>query len=123
MTAETLPGSPAEAFASAYDDPLYQKALEHVWIHTINYVELAEKQGLHVFERAEGSTLYDARGQAWIDGIAGLWVVNAGHGRAEIADAMAEQARKLAYVSSAAYTSVPAVQEQSQSGFTLDGLA
>jgi adenosylmethionine-8-amino-7-oxononanoate aminotransferase len=37
-------------------------------------------------------------------------VVNAGHGRAEIAEAMAEQARKVAYVSSAAYTSVPAVQ-------------
>ncbi len=96
--------------AGAYDDPIYQKALEHVWIHTINYVELAEKQGLHVFERAEGCTLYDARGEAWLDALAGLWVVNAGHGRAEIADAMAEQARKLAYVSSAAYTSVPAVQ-------------
>jgi adenosylmethionine-8-amino-7-oxononanoate aminotransferase len=109
MTAETLPLR-AEPEHAAYEDPLYQKALDHVWIHTINYVELAERQGLHVFERGEGSTLYDARGQAWIDGIAGLWVVNAGHGRAEIADAMAEQARKLAYVSSAAYTSVPAVQ-------------
>jgi adenosylmethionine-8-amino-7-oxononanoate aminotransferase len=110
MTAETVPASGPELDHAAYDDPLYQKALDHVWIHTINYVELAERQGLHVFERGEGSTLYDARGQAWIDGIAGLWVVNAGHGRAEIADAMAEQARKLAYVSSAAYTSVPAVQ-------------
>src|SRR5687768_17439689 len=96
--------------AAAYDEPIYQKALEHVWIHTINYVELAQKQGLHVFERAEGCTLYDARGDAWLDALAGLWVVNAGHGRAEIADAMAEQARKVAYVSSAAYTSVPAVQ-------------
>ncbi len=57
-----------------------------------------------------GCTLYDARGEAWLDALAGLWVVNAGHGRAEIADAMAEQARKVAYVSSAAYTSVPAVQ-------------
>ena len=27
-----------------------------------NYAELAEKQGLHVFEWGEGSTLYDARG-------------------------------------------------------------
>jgi adenosylmethionine-8-amino-7-oxononanoate aminotransferase len=101
---------PEAALAAAYADPIYQKALDHVWIHTVNYVELAERQGMHVFERGEGSTLYDARGEAWIDGIAGLWVVNAGHGRAEIAEAMAAQARKLAYVSSAAYTSVPAVQ-------------
>jgi adenosylmethionine-8-amino-7-oxononanoate aminotransferase len=111
MTTEALNAAdPHAAHAVAYDDPLYQKALDHVWIHTVNYVELAERQGLHVFERAEGSTLYDARGEAWIDALAGLWVVNAGHGRREIGEAMAEQAAKLAYVSSAAYTSVPAVQ-------------
>ncbi|MEZ4863288.1 MAG: aspartate aminotransferase family protein [Caldilineaceae bacterium] len=94
----------------AYPEPIYQTALEHVWIHSANYVELAEKQGLHVFERGEGSTLYDARGEAWIDGIAGLWVVNAGHGRREIGEAMAQQAAKLAYVSASSYTSAPAVQ-------------
>lgn len=93
-----------------YDHPVYNTALDHVWIHAGNYVELAEQQGLHVFERGEGSLLYDARGDAWIDGIAGLWVVNAGHGRQEIAQAMAEQAGKLAYVSASSYTSVPAVQ-------------
>jgi adenosylmethionine-8-amino-7-oxononanoate aminotransferase len=111
MSTEALHAADSTAaHAVAYDDPLYQKALDHVWIHTVNYVELAERQGLHVFERAEGSTLYDARGEAWIDALAGLWVVNAGHGRREIGEAMAEQASKLAYVSSAAYTSVPAVQ-------------
>jgi adenosylmethionine-8-amino-7-oxononanoate aminotransferase len=111
MTTEALHvADPTAAHAAAYDDPLYQKALDHVWIHTVNYVELAERQGLHVFERGEGSTLYDARGEAWLDALAGLWVVNAGHGRREIAEAMAAQASKLAYVSSAAYTSVPAVQ-------------
>lgn len=111
MTTEALHAAdPTAAHAVAYDDPIYQKALNHVWIHTVNYVELAERQGLHVFERGEGSTIYDARGEAWIDALAGLWVVNAGHGRREIGEAMAEQAAKLAYVSSAAYTSVPAVQ-------------
>jgi adenosylmethionine-8-amino-7-oxononanoate aminotransferase len=111
MTAQsTLPASPELAHAAAYDEPIYQKGLDHVWIHTVNYVELAERQGLHVFERGAGSTLYDARGDAWIDALAGLWVVNAGHGRREIAEAMAAQAAKLAYVSSAAYTTIPAVQ-------------
>jgi len=100
----------AQAHAVAYEEPIYQEALEHVWIHGSNWAELAEKQGLHVFERGEGVMLHDARGKAWIDGIAGLWVVNAGHGRREIGDAMAEQAGKLAYVSAASYTTVPAVQ-------------
>lgn len=99
-----------QAHAAAYEEPIYREALEHVWIHSANWVDLAEKQGLHVFERGEGCFLYDARGNEWIDGIAGLWVVNAGHGRREIGEAMAEQAGKLAYVSAASYTTVPAVQ-------------
>ena len=98
------------AHAAAYNDPIEQEALEHVWIHSANYVELAEKRGLHVFDHGKGVMLYDVHGNEWIDGISGLWVVNAGHGRQEIGDAMAAQAGKLAYVSSASYTSVPAVE-------------
>jgi adenosylmethionine-8-amino-7-oxononanoate aminotransferase len=100
----------ASAHAVAYDDPLEREALEHVWIHGSNWVELAEKQGLHVFARGEGCKLYDVHGHEFIDGIAGLWVVNAGHGRQEIGDAMARQAGQLAYVSAGSFTSVPAVQ-------------
>lgn len=100
----------AAAHAAAYDTPLERAALEHVWIHAGNWVELAEQRGLRVFERGAGCHLYDVQGNEWIDGIAGLWVVNAGHGRREIGDAMAEQAGRLAYVSAASYTTVPAVQ-------------
>ncbi|MEZ4661321.1 MAG: aspartate aminotransferase family protein [Caldilineaceae bacterium] len=108
MSATTLSTpSPAQPI---YQEPLYQSALDHVWIHSGSYVDLAEKQGLHVFDHGHGCMLYDARGQEWIDALSGLWVVNAGHGRQEIGEAMAQQAAKLAYVSSASYTSVPAVQ-------------
>jgi adenosylmethionine-8-amino-7-oxononanoate aminotransferase len=100
----------ANAHATAYEEPIYREALDHVWIHGGNWSELAEKQGLHVFERGEGIYLDDARGKRWIDGIAGLWVVNAGHGRREIGEAMAEQAGKVAYASAASYTTTPAVQ-------------
>ncbi len=87
-----------------------QSALDHVWIHTAPWVDLAENHGLFVFDRGEGSTLYDVHGKAYLDGIAGLWVVNAGHGRQEIAEAMARQAGRLAYASAMNYTTVPAVQ-------------
>ena len=87
-----------------------QDALDHVWIQQAPWVEIAENDGLHVFEKGEGIYLYDTRGRKYIDGISGLWVVNAGHGRREIGEAMVEQASKLAYASSANYTTVPAVQ-------------
>ena len=88
-------------------DEYTKAALDHVWVHSANWSELAEKKGMHVFERGQGAMLYDAHGKEWIDGIAGLWVVNAGHGRREIGEAMAEQAGKLAYVSAANYTTDP----------------
>ncbi|MBW2287226.1 MAG: aminotransferase class III-fold pyridoxal phosphate-dependent enzyme [Deltaproteobacteria bacterium] len=49
-------------------------------------------------ERASGSFLYDANGGRWLDGVSGLWCVNVGHGREELADVAREQMARLAYV-------------------------
>ena len=48
---------------------------------------------------AEGSgvTLTDVSGRRYLDAVAGLWCVNIGYGRTEVADAMGAQARRLAY--------------------------
>src|SRR5688572_16813972 len=46
--------------------------------------------------RGEGAIVWDADGKAYVDGMASLWYCNVGHGRAEIADAAAEQMRTLA---------------------------
>lgn len=91
-------------------EKIAQAALDHQWIHSASYVEISERKGLKVFSHGEGARLYDMYGKEYLDGISGLWVVNAGHGRAEIGDAMAAQAKKLAYVSAANYTTVPTVQ-------------
>ncbi len=92
---------PAPAPASVSD-----AARDHVWVHTLTWDEY-EHGGLHVFDRGEGSTIWDVNGKAYLDGIAGLWVVNAGHGRTEIAEAMAKQASKLAYANAMNFTSTP----------------
>lgn len=86
---------------------IQQYASDHVWIHMTPWLDLAEQEGKQVFARGEGSTIWDIHGNEYLDGISGLWVVNAGHGRGEIADAMAEQARKLSYASSASFTTEP----------------
>jgi adenosylmethionine-8-amino-7-oxononanoate aminotransferase len=57
-----------------------------------------------VVVRAEGCWLYDADGKAYLDACGGAFVVNVGHGVTEIADAMADQARRVAYVSGASMT-------------------
>ena len=49
-----------------------------------------------VLVRGEGSRVWDAEGTEYIDATAGLWFANVGHGRAEIADAVAAQLRTLA---------------------------
>ncbi|ACZ38114.1 aspartate aminotransferase family protein [Sphaerobacter thermophilus] len=103
-------GNGAQAAGVGSAQALEKEALDHVWIHSAEWVRLAEQNGLRVFKSAHGSTLVDIHGREYLDGIAGLWVVNAGHGRTEIGEAMAAQAAQVAYVSSASYTSVPAVQ-------------
>ena len=60
--------------------------------------------------RGAGCWLYDATGRAYLDGCGGAFVANIGHGVREVADAMAAQASRLAYVSGAAFTH-PAVEE------------
>jgi adenosylmethionine-8-amino-7-oxononanoate aminotransferase len=49
-----------------------------------------------VLVRGEGCRLWDADGEEYLDATAGLWFANVGHGRAEIADAVASQMRTLA---------------------------
>lgn len=73
-------------------------ALDHLWLHS-NDLEWDELMhgGLRVFVEGRGSTLVDVRGKEYLDGLAGLFVVAAGHGRTEIGEAMARQARSLAY--------------------------
>ena len=46
--------------------------------------------------RGEGAVVWDDAGNPYIDGMASLWYVNIGHGREEMAEAIAAQARTLA---------------------------
>ncbi|MFP7298158.1 aspartate aminotransferase family protein [Neobacillus niacini] len=50
-----------------------------------------------VAEKAEGSWVTDADGKRYLDAMAGLWCVNAGYGRKELADAAYEQLKEMAY--------------------------
>lgn len=90
---------------------LERAAIRHLWPHS-NDVEWDEftERGLRVFAKGEGSTLTDVQGRRYIDGLAGLFLVNVGHGRAEIGEAMAAQAGRLAYTASSTSTNPATVE-------------
>ena len=71
--------------------------------------ELAEK-GPRVITAAKGVWLKDSEGEEIIDGMAGLWCVNIGYGRDELAEAAARQMRELPYYNTFFQTThVPAI--------------
>lgn len=53
--------------------------------------------GTRVIVRADGPYVYDSQGNQILDGMAGLWCVNAGYGREELVEAAASQMRELPY--------------------------
>jgi putrescine aminotransferase len=84
--------------------------IKHLWTHkTQDHPELSDEELL--IERGEGVYIWNRSGKKLIDGFAGLAVVHVGHGRAEIADAIREQAAKLAYYpTTRQFSNVPAVE-------------
>ena len=83
----------------AYDTAdLWRKDVDH-FVHPFTDFESWKDEGALVMAESEGAYVYDSDGRRYLDAQGGLWCVNAGYGRAEIADAMATQARKLAYYS------------------------
>jgi adenosylmethionine-8-amino-7-oxononanoate aminotransferase len=72
------------------------ETIRHLWTHkTQDHPWLSDEE--LVIDRAEGVWVWTQRGQKLMDGFAGLAVVNVGHGRREIAEAVAEQTVRLAY--------------------------
>ncbi len=79
-------------------DDLHRLDRDHCWHPLYQHQQLADGQTqLTIFERGEGSTLYDAEGRAYLDGYGGLWNVNVGYGRQEISEAVFEQLKRLPY--------------------------
>lgn len=72
--------------------------------------ELAQK-GVRIIKSAKGVTLTDTEGKTYLDGMSGLWCVNVGYGRDELANVAAAQMRELPYYNTFFQTShVPVIK-------------
>jgi len=76
-------------------DAIVRQDLDNV-VHPVLPHKLLEEQQLVVVS-AKDSTIIDANGKEYLDAMAGLWCVNIGYGRAELATVAAEQMQTLAY--------------------------
>lgn len=66
-------------------------------LHPFTDHRAMHREGTHVIRSARGSTLVGEDGRELLDGLAGLWCVNVGHGREEILEAVAAQMRAVAF--------------------------
>ncbi|HEY5758270.1 MAG TPA: aspartate aminotransferase family protein [Steroidobacter sp.] len=70
------------------------------YIHPFTDHAALSKKGTRVITRAEGVYLYESGGRRILDGMSGLWCVNLGYGRRELADAAYKQMQELPYYNS-----------------------
>jgi adenosylmethionine-8-amino-7-oxononanoate aminotransferase len=89
-------------------DELQQLARDHLWGHFSRLTPGVD--GVTVIERGEGCYVWDHRGKRYLDGLAGLFTVQAGHGRTELAQAASKQASELAYFPIWTYTHPTAIE-------------
>ena len=89
MSTTSFPANPTTA-------ELQHLASAHVWGH-FSKLTPEDAGGTVIIERGDGCTLWDHTGKRYLDGLAGLFTVQVGHGRHELAQAAATQAEKLAY--------------------------
>ncbi len=78
-------------------DPLAESARRHLWMHFTRHSVYGHGEHVPVIVRGEGPYIWDDQGRKYFDGLSGLFTVQLGHGREELAQAAAEQARTLAH--------------------------
>jgi adenosylmethionine-8-amino-7-oxononanoate aminotransferase len=76
---------------------LQQKAKDHLWMHFARQSVMEDGHGVPIIVKGAGHHIWDSKGKKYFDGLSGLFVVNAGHGRKRLAEVAAKQAEELAF--------------------------
>ncbi|MBT2491102.1 aspartate aminotransferase family protein [Streptomyces sp. ISL-96] len=88
---------------------LSKTAYDHLWMH-FTRMSSYENAPVPTIVRGEGTYIYDDKGKKYLDGLSGLFVVNAGHGRHELAETAYKQAQELAFFPIWSYAHPKAVE-------------
>src|SRR5947208_3786533 len=101
-TAANAPAPAQPAPPEGGESELQRNAKRHLWMHFTRLGAYAHAE-VPVIARGEGCYVYDEHGKRYLDGLSALYCVNIGHGRAEIAEAAARQARELGFYTNWSY--------------------
>jgi adenosylmethionine-8-amino-7-oxononanoate aminotransferase len=82
---------------------LQQQAKRHLWMHFTRMGAYEEGAEVPVIVRGEGCYVYDEHGKRYLDGLSALYCVNIGHGRGELGEAAARQAKELGFYTNWSY--------------------
>jgi adenosylmethionine-8-amino-7-oxononanoate aminotransferase len=86
---------------------LEELARKHLWVY---FAQLSSSAEVPIIVRGEGCYVFDSKGKRYLDGLAGLFLSNVGHGRKELADAAYEQMTQLHYFPLWTYTHPRAIE-------------
>lgn len=75
---------------------LQDQAKRHLWMH-FTRMSTYDDHEVPIIVRGEGPYVWDEHGKRYLDGLSGLFTVQVGHGRTELAEAAAQQAGQLGY--------------------------
>ena len=78
-------------------EDLKQMASAHFWPHARLAGDMSEDTGVKLASAASGVWVDDAEGRRWFDTLSSMWLVNIGHGREEVAEAVYEQMKDISY--------------------------
>ncbi len=95
--------------AARATDTLQELAKRHLWMHFTRMGAYADAD-VPVIVRGDGCYVWDEHGNRYLDGLSSLFCANLGHGRTDLAQAGADQARELDYFSTWSYAHPPAIE-------------
>jgi adenosylmethionine-8-amino-7-oxononanoate aminotransferase len=98
-----------EAAVANEQGTLQELARRHLWMH-FTRMSAYEDAEVPIIVRGEGCYVYDEHGNRYLDGLSALFCVNIGHGRADIVQAGADQAKQLGFFTNWSYAHPPAIE-------------
>jgi adenosylmethionine-8-amino-7-oxononanoate aminotransferase len=103
-----LPAGPATSTTPRGTDRAVA-ARRHLWKHFTRESSYDPEHEVPIIVRGDGAYVYDSAGRRYLDGLAGLFVVQVGHGRRVLAEAAARQAEELSFFPLWSYAHPPAI--------------
>src|SRR3954469_16534865 len=89
---------------------LQELAKRHLWMHFSRMGAYADGAEVPIIVRGEGCYVTDQHGKRYLDGLSSLFCTNIGHGRAEVAQAGADQAKELGFFTNWSYAHPRAIE-------------